>query len=181
MTKLSATAILLLALVVTALTGCTTPTTTPNAGAKPAAAVTTQAATAAAPAPQTTWGDTVTFNGGLTATVTAASQPAGEYPYGAVEGRIVVVTLTLTNTSQTPINAVFTSLPRLTSGTAGIKAESAYDNSINLDTVGNMLPGETRTVTSGYGVPTANYGAVRVEVTAPDMVSPSAVFKGAIQ
>lgn len=178
----TALAALLLAL---ALGGCSTaPTiTTPSATATTATAAATQ--TQEQPTPQTTntaaFGDTATFHNGLQVTATASTVKAGQYAANAVEGTILVITLKIVNTSTETINAAFTSLPNVTVGAAGTTAAAAFDQAIALETVGNMLPGETRTTHSGYGVAAANLTNVRVEIPSPDPTENAAIFKGAVK
>lgn len=170
-------ALLTLTIAALALTACAGPTITPATPAahKPAAAVAAQTSGAAK------LGDTTTFSDGIKATVTAHTIKAGQYAYGAVDGRILVVTVKLTNTSHTAINAVMTSVPTVTVGANGTPAGTASDPAVKVGTIGDLLPGETQTAETGYGVAPADLGSVRVSVADPDLAGDPAVFKGAVR
>lgn len=169
-------ALLTITIAALALTACSGPTITPAA---PAAA--THPAKAAATDGSAKLGDTATFSDGLKAVVTAHTIKAGQYAYGAIDGRILVVTVKLVNTSKAPINAVMTSVPTVTVGADGTQAGLATDLSVKSGVVANLLPGETQTSNTGYGVATKDLATVRVSLNDPDLTGDPAVFKGAVK
>lgn len=194
---LAATAVL-----AAALAGCsgasntvTAPTTQPPAPAASSApsadpwaswAASNDPAPASTPAAQdvAAFGGAVTFPEGVKVTV---SQPhavkAAEFAAGAVEGKIVVLTLSVTNGSAKPLDGSLMSYVKMNYGASGAQAENAFDSSAGLGAgmLSTILPGETQSVKLGFGVPAAGYGAVRVEVSGPSFDDQPAVFKGAVK
>ncbi|EMY35653.1 hypothetical protein D477_003123 [Arthrobacter crystallopoietes BAB-32] len=139
----------------------------------------------AAPADRSAkFGDKVTFENGVEVTVTAKGlQPAGQYAYGAVENQIAVFDIEVTNGGQEEFEAILMGVPEVKYGDKGKGAEHANDseNNIGIDQFSTVLPGETQTVTVGYGIPEAEADNVRVEVTAPNFMDKPAIFKGSIK
>lgn len=184
MKKLTVTAAAALALIA-GLTACTPGNTvTPAAAssAAPAAATTPTATPTPTTAGAAKFGDTVTFPGGVKVTVSQpTAEPASASAAGAVEGKIVKFTVSVTNTGTQPLNAALMSVATVSYGADGRQAQHAYDK----DTVGffrTVLPGETQTMKQGYGVPSAGFGSLRVEVNGPNMMSDQpAIFKGPVQ
>ncbi len=127
------------------------------------------------------FGDTVKFPGGVALTAKASVQPAGPYAAGAVEGRIVIVEVTVTNNSTTPFNAALVAYPKVTYGAKGFPAENAVDGDKTSGSIGNLLPGEAQTATSGYGIPSAGLADVRIEFSGPSHGDDPAIFKGAVK
>lgn len=160
-----------------ALTGCsTTPPSVSKATDEPASV---GAATPAA-SRVATFGDTVTYSNGVAVTVTAKTIDAGQYAYGAIDGKITVVSIAITNGSKEEINGALMSLPNVSYGETGKKADIATDTSVKFDVASTILAGETKTVQSGHGIPVAELANVRVEVNAPDFKEKAAIFKGAV-
>jgi hypothetical protein len=130
------------------------------------------------------FGSTVTFPSGVTVSV---AQPtigaASATAYGAVEGQIVSIVLTVTNGSEQPLEAGLMGYPTVRYGEEGKQAETATDVElgIGVSSLSTVLPGETQTATVGYGIPAAGRGNVRVEVTAPNFTDADAIFSGAIE
>jgi hypothetical protein len=124
------------------------------------------------------YGGAVTFPGGVKVTVAKpAVVPGGQYAYGAVEGKITVLTITVTNGSDQPVNAGLMSVPKVTYGASGAAAQIASNESIGSSVLSTIMPGETQTAKVGYGVPPAEVGTVRVEVMAPNIGDLPAIFK----
>lgn len=146
----------------------------------------TQAAAAtSAPAKQDTaaFGGSVTFTDGVKVSVSQPTAvPASATAYGAVEGKVVVVTLTVTNGSKDPVNASLLGFPKFSYGTDNVQAVNVTDveQHIGDGALSTVLPGETQTVKIGYGVPASGYGAVRVEVQPLSYTEQPAIFKGAV-
>jgi hypothetical protein len=171
-----------------ALAGCSG---TSNAVSQPPAPAATSAAPAPAAAPASTpaqdvaaFGGAVTFPEGVKVTV---SQPtavkAAEFAAGAVEGKIVVLNLSVTNGSGKPLDGTMLSYPKVSYGASGAQAQNAFDSSAGLGAgmLSTILPGETQTVKLGFGIPAAGFSAVRVEVSGPSFDDQPAVFKGAVK
>jgi len=112
-------------------------------------------------------------------TIVAASQTA----FGAVEGQIVSMVITVTNGSEEPLEAALMGYPTVRYGAEGTQAETATDSekSIGVSSFSTVLPGETQTATVGYGIPAAGRDNVRVEVMAPTFTDTDAIFSGAVQ
>lgn len=163
-----------------ALTGCSTAAsnTVEKAGTTAAPA----AAPATTPPPSVAaFGDSVKFPEGISVTTKATIQAAGPYASGAVEGKIVVVEVSVTNNSTEPFNAALTAYPKVTYGAKGDPAQHAFDGDKTGGNIGNLLPGETQTATQGYGIPAAGLSDLRVEFNGPKFGDNPAVFKGAVK
>lgn len=155
-------------------------------------AETSQAASASTPTPTPSpevklsgaFGDTITFPSGV---AVKAAPPvavtAAQYAYGAVEGKIVTIDLSVTNGGKEPIEAGLMAFPRVTYGPQGTAAQNANDiqAGIGAASLSTILPGETQTVKLGYGIPAAHYGEIRMEVNGPTFNDKPAIFKGAAQ
>ena len=164
-----------------AMTGCSGQTVSAPPQASQAAATTPSAAAKPA-STEAAFGGTVTYDKGVSVSVTAAAVPASQYAAGAVEGKIVVVTLKITNGSSEAFNGALMSVPKVTYGADGVAAPTAVDSGHTMALASTINPGETQTATSTYGIPSAAYGTVRVEVTGPNAFSDKpAIFKGAVQ
>lgn len=128
------------------------------------------------------FGDTITFPSGVAVKV---SQPvavaADQYAYNAVEGRIVVVEIAVTNGSKEPLDGSLMGYPTVRYSAKGIEARSANDATIGSDSFSTILPGETQTVKEGYGIPAAGFADVRVEIRGPSLEDRPAIFKGAVK
>jgi hypothetical protein len=149
------------------------PSQSSEAPAQPAAPETPKQNTVA------TFGGSVTFPDGVKVSVAQPKLvPAGQYATGDVEGQITVVTITVTNGSTEPVNAALMAFPRVTYGPSGAPAEFATDITMQFGALSTILPGETQTVEKGFGVPPAELGSVRVEVTGPSFSDFPAIFKG---
>jgi len=153
----------------------------------PAAPAASEAASAAAETPAAsklsgTFADTITFPSGVAVTVKPAVVTAAQYAAGAVEGNIVTFDISVTNGSKESVNGALMSFPKVSYGAQGTKAQTATDiqAGIGAASFSEILPGETSTVKVGYGIPSASYGDVRVEITAPNMMDKPAIFKGAV-
>lgn len=160
-------------------------TVTPGTAEAPPAA---SSETPAAPTPEVklsgAFGDTITFPSGVT--VKAAQPvavPAAQYAAGGVEGKIVTIDLSVTNNSKEPIQGGMMGFPNVRYGANGTSAQSATDiqAGIGAGSFSTILPGETQTVKLGYGIPTAEFGNVRMEVNGPTYNDKPAIFKGAVQ
>ena len=178
-----------LALAAGSLTACGEESNTATPGPDNPAATPTpaQEMSTDAPAPTTAtptaktsaaFGDTITFPSGVAVkaeqpvTVTAAPNAAG-----AVQGKIVIIDVAVTNGSKELINDA-------NMGAQGTAAQNAVDAQagIGMATFSGIRPGETRTVKLGYGIPEAGLADVQMKVQAPnfDVASP-AIFKGAVK
>lgn len=130
------------------------------------------------------FGQTVEFPDGVQITVSQpVVMPVSQYAAGAVEGQAVVFDLSVTNGSPEPIEPFFQAYPDVTYGEAGLAAQTTIDIEAGLtgDTMSTVLPSETQTVKLGYGIPSAEFGNVRVEVTATNVSYDPAIFKGSVQ
>jgi len=103
--------------------------------------------------------------------------PGGQYAYGAIEGKITVLTITVTNGSDQPVNATLMGVPKVTYGSNGASASIASNEAVGSSVLSTILPGETQSVKVGYGVPPAQVATVRVEVMSPNIADLPAVFK----
>lgn len=158
-------------------------TIAPATSQAPAAAPATTAATQYS----ADFGGSVTFPEGVKVTVSQpTAMPAAETAAGAVEGKEVVVSLSVTNGSKTPFDAgaALMGYAKFSYGADGTDATSAIDsaNGIGMGHLSTILPGETQTVKLGYGVPSAGFSQVRMEVTGPnEFKDQPAIFKGAVK
>lgn len=163
-----------------ALTGCAV--SMPNDIQKAGTTSPPVTAPTAAAAPYiAAFGDTVKFPEGIAVTAKATLQTAGQYAAGAVEGKIVVVEVSVTNNSAEPFNAALTGYPKVTYGAKGLPADIAADGDKTSGNIGNLLPGETQTATNGYGIPAAGLSDIRIEFNGPKFGDSPAVFKGAVK
>lgn len=143
-------------------------------------------ATTSAPAPQqytADFGGSVTFTDGVKVSVSQPKAlPATETAAGAVEGKVVAITITVTNGSKAPVNGSLVGFPKFSYGADNVEAQTVYDagQHIGDSHLSTILPGETQTATVGFGVPAAGYGAVRVEVRPVNFTDQPAIFKGAV-
>lgn len=164
-------------------------TVTPGPTTLPTGAGPEPTQTTATPTPQAktsgAFGDTITFPSAIAVRVSSGKVvPASESGLGAVEGKIVVFDVAVTNVGTEPINASMMGTPKVSYGAQGIQAESVYDSAALGGSGGNfstILPGETQTVAEAYGIPSASFGDVRMEVSSPNYSDPPAIFKGAVQ
>lgn len=129
-----------------------------------------------------TFSDTITFPGGVAVTVKPAVVTADQYAAGAVEGKIVTFDISVTNGGKEDVNGAMMSFPKVSYGAQGTKAQTATDiqAGIGASSFSTILPGETSTVKVGYGIPAANFGDVRVEISSPSFSDKPAIFKGAV-
>ncbi|MEV8143510.1 hypothetical protein [Specibacter sp. NPDC078709] len=129
-------------------------------------------------------GETVTYESGVKVTVTSLGfQSVGEYAHGAIEGQAAVFELTVMNGSDEDLEAALMSLPKVTVGETNAQTESVtdMDSDLGLNMLSTILPGETQTVKFGAGIAAADAGAVRVEISGPNMFTDkAAIFKGAL-
>jgi hypothetical protein len=126
------------------------------------------------------FGDTVTFADGMTVTVQSAGlKPASASAYGAVDGKIAAVQITVTNEGDEVVDAGGVSTLTASAGEAGVSAPSAADEGIDNPTLGSILPGETRTAVFGFGLSAADAQKLRLEIYGNNH-SDSVVFAGAI-
>ncbi len=165
------------------LTACGAPANTVSSGSDTSAAA---PAASAAPAAKTTgaFGDTITYPNGVAVTISKATVvPAASYAFGAVEGQIATFDLIVTNGGKEEINGALMGYPKVTSGAKGTPIQNATDIQAGIggSSLSTILPGETQTLKLGYGIPAAEFGDVRMEVTGPTFTEKSAIFKGAIQ
>lgn len=164
-----------------------TPTASSSAPAPtPEAQVVTSEPTTEAPAPEQklsgAFGDTVTFPSGVSVKVLQpVARKADSYAYGAIEGKIVDLTLTVTNKGKEPVNAALMGYPRLRYGAQGTEAQNANDSQTKNNSLTTILSGETQTLELGYGVPSAGFKDVRVEVQGPTYTDTPAIFKGSVK
>ncbi len=182
------------AVAIAALSGCAgSNTVTPGPTTLPTGAGPTAPPTGAGPEPTQTpqvktsgaFGDTITFPSAIAVRVTPGRAiPASQTGMGAVEGKIVVFDVVVTNGGTEPINASMMGSPKVSYGAQGIQAQSAFDSQALGGYGGSfstILPGETQTVSVAYGIPTAGFGDVRMEVNSANYSDPPAIFKGAVQ
>lgn len=168
---------------VVALTGCGSSGNTVTSGSDASAAPAAAAETPAAAKTTGTFGDTITFPNGVAVTVSkAVVVPAAQYAAGAVEGQIVTFDLSVKNGGTEDFAAALMGFPKVTVGAQGTQVQNATDINagIGSGTFSTILPGETQTVKLGYGIPAAEFGDVRMEVTGPTFSDKPAIFKGAI-
>lgn len=124
------------------------------------------------------FGGALTFPGGVKVSVAKPEVvPGGQYAYGAVAGKITVLTITVTNGSDQPVNASLMSVPKVTYGAKGTQAAIASNEVIGSSVLTTILPGETQSAKVGYGVPPAEVATLRVEVMSPNIADLPAVFK----
>lgn len=125
------------------------------------------------------FGGAVTFPNKVKVSVSQPKAvPAGQYAFGAVQGKITVFTITVTNGSDQPVNGALMGVPRVTYGASGTQAKLATNETIGGEFLGNILPGEKQSVQVGYGVPPAEVASMRVEVMSANLADTPAVFKG---
>lgn len=170
------------AFAIAALTGCGDNTSNTIANAPAAAAASGTTAPDATPG-AAKFGQKVTFPSGVSVTVTPKVQTSGQYASGAVEGKIVYFAIKITNGSKAPIDGFLISMPDVTYGATGIEAKTALDFEAKSgsSTVKTVLPGETQTAQAGFGIPSKEFGNVRVEVRSADMSEQPAIFKGSVK
>lgn len=188
------------ALALGSLTACGGESNTVTPGVDtPAATTPAPAPEATTPAPEPTtptptptptvktsgaFGDTITFPSGVSVTVSKPTVvPAAQYASGAVEGKIVVFSMSVINKSKEPVDAVTMGYPRVRYGAKGTEAQDANDLDAGIGAGGlsTILPGETQTIKLGYGIPAAGYSVVRMEVTGPSYSDKPAIFQGAVK
>jgi hypothetical protein len=163
-------------------------TVTPGPSTPPAAAGPEPTRTTATPAPRAktvgAFGDTITYPSAIAVKVSPGRVvPASQTGMGAVEGKIVVFDLAVTNGGAEPIEGSMMGRPKVSYSAAGIEAQWAYDFGALGNSGGSLstiLPGETQTVTVAYGIPTASFDNVRMEVHSANYSDPPAIFKGAV-
>lgn len=127
------------------------------------------------------FGDTVTFGNGMAVTVQSAGlKTASTSAYGAVDGKIAAVQITVVNEGEEPVDAAGISALTASAGEAGKSAPSAADQGTDNPTLGTILPGETRTAVFGYGLSASDAQSMRLEIYGNDFAE-SIVFAGAIQ
>lgn len=164
-----------------ALTGCSSGDNTVSPQGDGAKAPDT-AATATPTNAQAKFGDKVTFPDGVSVVVTGKSQAAGQYASGAIDGKITVFSIAVTNGSKKDLNAALMSVPKVTYGAGGTVAMTAADGAASMTVLSTIQPGETQTATAAYGIPTKELGNVRVEITGPNTFTDKpAIIKGAIK
>ena len=124
------------------------------------------------------FGGALTFPGGVKVSVAKPEVvPGGQFAFGAVQGKITLITITVTNGSDQPVNAAMMSLPRVTYGAKGTQAANANNDKVGAKMMSTILPGETQSAQVGYGVPPAEVASLRVEVDSPNFGDQPAVFK----
>lgn len=178
--NLAVTAVAVAAL---AVTGCSASNVVTKSSDLPPAPVTSSApAPTKTTAPAATFGDKVTFPSGVSVVVTAASTPADKYAIGAVDGKIVVVKIAITNGSAKSVSGFLPSIPKVSYGAQGVQADRAMDIQVaDTKLVSTVQPGETQTALYTAGVPVAEFGTVRVEVPSPNIGEDPAIVKGPIK
>jgi hypothetical protein len=156
-------------------------TVTPGATA-PGAEVST-----APPSPTTPrvaqFGQTASWPDGLSIKVDFAGwRPASEGAAGAVEGRIALFNITVTNNSQKEVSGGLLAHPRAQAGPANEEIGTAIDyrQDIGLGSFSTVLPGESQTAKAAYGISAAQASAVRFEFSDPAFSNPPIIFKGEI-
>ncbi|MBX7442905.1 MULTISPECIES: DUF4352 domain-containing protein [unclassified Arthrobacter] len=168
------------------LAGCDGGSNTITPGAEGAPAT----KSAAPPAPNAevklsgSFGDTITFPSGVAVKVAPpAAVPAPQYSAGGVEGKIVTFDLSVTNGGTEPINAGLMGFPKVSYGASGTQAQNATDiqSGIGASSLSTILPGETQSVKLGFGIPAAEFGNVRMEVSGPTFSDKPAIFKGTVR
>ena len=163
-------------------------TVSPGPATPPAVAGPEPAHPTATPAPRAktvgAFGDTITYPSAIAVKVSPGRVvPSSQTGMGAVEGKIVVFDVAVTNGGTEPIEGSMMGRPEVRYSTEGIEAQPAYDFGALGNSGGSfstILPGETQTVTVAYGIPTAGFGNVRMEVHSADYSDPPAIFKGAV-
>jgi hypothetical protein len=129
------------------------------------------------------FGDTITYPSAIAVKVSPGRVvPSSQTGMGAIEGKIVVFNLAVTNGGTEPIEGSMMGRPKVSYSAEGIEAQSAFDFGALGNSGGSLstiLPGETQTVTVAYGIPTASFGNVRMEVRSANYSDPPAIFKGA--
>jgi len=106
--------------------------------------------------------------------------PTTQGALGAVDNRAAVIIMAVTAGSQ-EIDAGLMGLPIVKVGATGKEVEKVYDSeSLGMDSLSTILPGETQTIKIGYGMTAAQAKDVRVEVGGPSYEDRPAIFKGAI-
>jgi hypothetical protein len=170
------------------LAGCSGNTVTPPPN-------TISTGTAAAPAPaaaakpsptasgDAAFGSTVTFPEGVTLTVTySGTVPATPGAAGAVNGRIAVFTVAVTNGSKQPVMGALMSYPTATFGAAGQHATAAFDAGQGIgEPLTTINPGESQTIKVGFNFPVTAPAPARLEFTPPSYAETPAIFKGTVQ
>lgn len=127
------------------------------------------------------FGDTITFKDGLAVTIQSGGLvDASEYAYGAVDGKVAAVKITVENQADEPIDAAGISAFTATAGESGAPTSSAADEGIDNPTLGTVLPGNTKTGVYGLGLTAQDAQQVQIEVYGSD-ISSSAVFTGSIE
>jgi hypothetical protein len=167
------------------LAACSANTLTPPPSQVPGhSTVAAQPPSAALPSTATpTWGDKVTFPGGLAVTaVYDGTVAASDTAANATTGRVATWSVTVTNGSNAPVDGALLSSPTATYGAQGQQVQSVFDTEQG---IGGFLttinPGESQTVKIGFSIPAAGASQVRLEFTAPSFTDAPAVFKGAVQ
>ena len=162
-------------------------TVTPGPSTPPAAAGPEPTQTTATPTPRAktvgAFGDTITYPSAIAVKVSPGRVvPSSQTGMGAIEGKIVVFDLAVTNGGTEPIEGSMMGRPKVSYSAQGIEAQSAYDFALGNSggSLSTILPGETQTVTVAYGIPTASFGDVRMEVHSANYSDPPAIFKGAV-
>jgi len=126
------------------------------------------------------FGDKAIFKDGVEISVNAPSLvTAGQYASGAVEGKIAIFEVTVTNGSSSEVDGALMSWPEITYGASGKKAGKATDlvEKIGLEFFSTILPGEKQTIKVGAGIPPAEIGTARIEVKGPSFSDKPAIFK----
>ncbi|MDT0169448.1 hypothetical protein [Pseudarthrobacter sp. BRE9] len=162
-------------------------TVTPGLSTPPAAAGPEPTQTTATQTPRAktvgAFGDTITYPSAIAVKVSPGRVvPSSQTGMGAIEGKIVVFDLAVTNGGTEAVEGSMMGRPKVSYSAQGIEAQSAYDFALGNSggSLSTILPGETQTVTVAYGIPTASFGDVRMEVHSANYSDPPAIFKGAV-
>lgn len=166
------------------LAGCAGNTVTPAPSASHASAPAPTATPSATPtAKQATWGDKVTFPGGVS--ITAAydgTVAASESAANATTGRVATWSVTVTNGSGQPVNGGLISSPTATYGAQGQQVQQVFDTEQGIGGFMTTInPGESQTVKIGFSIPPEGASLVRLEFQPLSYTDAPAVFKGAVQ
>jgi hypothetical protein len=160
------------------------PEATGDAATPPAGTV---APTTPEPSPNATgalvaeFGQTATYPDGVAVKLDFLGwRPATETTDGAVDGRIALFNISVTNNSPTEIEGALLSFPQLRAGPNNTRILIAADADALPGVMSTILPGESQQALAVYGIPADVAGDVRVEFPSLKFVDPPIIFKGAL-
>lgn len=175
-------AVLAVALAATgcAASGSPAPVPASSAGRPSAAPVPLRAAAAPAPA---SLGHAVTVPNSVRIEAKARLAEAGEYADGEVDGKIVVVTTTITNQGTKALSVGLMGYPKVSFGAGRQPAGAATDTDLlgsGENMPGLLAPGQSEVVKTGWGIPPEGYSDLRLEYSLPEYTTPL-IFTGSVK